>query len=584
VDKLSKGPEPKWFVLKILNVVVLSTFVGSIVYVSWYYRDAAAQSDDNKSPLTNMFLPIMIFWSLCMAYFFGFFGISFVDTESLTESPAEYGLDDIQRQMKSQQQQKQQQEKQVKKLEPRNDTVICSDSVPEKLAATAAESACSTNDFTSMSNDEVLHLLNTGAIKDYQLEKKLGDCTRAVEVRRLLYSQLLEDNSPSSNHSPLELIPYAGYDYGKVFGANCEIVIGYVPLPLGVVGPLLLNQEPFYIPMATTEGCLVASTNRGCKALTASGGVSAVVLKDAITRAPCVRLPSAMRAAAVKLWIAQPENFQVLEAAFNSTTNYGRLAGIDATVAGRNVYLRFACMSGDAMGMNMVSKGCLKAIEVLEQEFPDLVLIAISGNMCTDKKPAAINWILGRGKSIVVEAIVPQSVVHSVLKSNVNDMIETNRQKNLIGSAMAGSVGGFNAHAANIVTAVYLATGQDPAQNVESSNCLTLMELADDGKSLHVSVTMPSVEVGTVGGGTHLPAQAACLEMLGVRGAAKGEGSMPGDNARKLAQVVGGAVLAGELSLIAALAANHLVQSHMVHNRKPNVSHSVSQGHLPSAK
>jgi hydroxymethylglutaryl-CoA reductase (NADPH) len=180
-------------------------------------------------------------------------------------------------------------------------------------------------------------------------------------------------------------------------------------------------------------------------------------------------------------------------------------------------------MSGDAMGMNMVSKGCLKAIEILEKEFPDMVLIAVSGNMCTDKKPSAINWILGRGKtdrccflpcfdslflslsssgkSIVVEAVIPESVVKSVLKSSVPAMIETNKQKNHIGSAMAGSIGGYNAHAANIVTALFLATGQDPAQNVESSNCITIMELGEDGKSLHISVTMPSVEVGTVGGG-----------------------------------------------------------------------------------
>jgi hydroxymethylglutaryl-CoA reductase (NADPH) len=130
-------------------------------------------------------------------------------------------------------------------------------------------------------------------------------------------------------------------------------------------------------------------------------------------------------------------------------------------------------------------------------------------------------------------------------------------------------VGGFNAHAANIVTAVYLATGQDPAQNVESSNCITIMEYAEDKRSLHVSVTMPSVEVGTVGGGTHLPAQANCLEICGVRGAAKGPGSMPGDNARKLAQIVGASMLAGELSPMAALAPNQLVNSHMQHNRKP---------------
>jgi hydroxymethylglutaryl-CoA reductase (NADPH) len=195
-----------------------------------------------------------------------------------------------------------------------------------------------------------------------------------------------------------------------------------------------------------------------------------------------------------------------------------------------------------------------------------MVLVAISGNMCTDKKPSAINWILGRGKSVVVEAVIPEKIVKTVLKTTVHDIIETNKQKNHIGSAMAGSIGGFNAHASNIVTAVFLATGQDPAQNVESSNCLTIMEYAEDGVSLHASVTMPSIEVGTVGGGTHLPAQAGCLEICGVKGASR---VSPGDNSRKLAQIVGASVLAGELSLMAALAANHLVRSHMQHNRKP---------------
>jgi len=291
-----------------------------------------------------------------------------------------------------------------------------------------------------------------------------------------------------------------------------------------------------------------------------------------MTRAPCLKFPSAVRAAECKKWIDEPENYEKIEAAFNSTTSFGRLVSIDVTIAGRNAYLRFGCMTGDAMGMNMISKGCLKAIELLETVFPDLILVAVSGNLCTDKKPAAINWILGRGKSVVVEATIRDFVVTSVLKSCVNDMIETNRQKNLVGSAMAGAIGGFNAHAANIVTAVYLATGQDPAQNVESSNCITLMDFADDGKSLQVSVTMPSIEVGTVGGGTSLPAQAGCLDICGVRGAARHPNSAPGDNSRKLAQIVGASVLAGELSLIAALAANHLVKAHMVHNRKPQTS------------
>lgn len=580
-----------------LNFVVIAVFVGSITYVAFNYHDTIGHASDSPSPITNMFFPLIVLWSGCLAYFFGFFGISFLDKEYLSGSPSSYGLNQlgdgdissatggatatttttsttkeevgeaaITATNKSQDFPQgagfrpSASTSTTTALEARNDTVICSDTKPA-AATTASTEKQSDIDFAALADDELLEHLLDGSLKDYQLEKKLGNYERAVGVRRSLYSTILDQD--------LGLIPYTGYDYDKVFGANCEIVIGYVPIPLGIVGPLVINGEPIYIPMATTEGCLVASTNRGCKAITSSGGCCSVVMKDAITRAPCVRMPSAMRAAAVKRWVGQQEHYQKLEQAFNSTTNYGKLVGLEATVAGRNVYLRFNCMSGDAMGMNMVSKGCLKAIEVLENEFPDLILVAISGNMCTDKKPAAINWILGRGKSIVVEAVIPEVIVKSVLKSSVYDMIETNKQKNHIGSAMAGSIGGFNAHAANIVTAVFLATGQDPAQNVESSNCLTIMEYAEDMRSLHVSVTMPSIEVGTVGGGTHLPAQAGCLEICGVRGAAKGPDSSPGDNARKLAQIVGSAVLAGELSLMAALAANHLVNSHMQHNRKP---------------
>ena len=218
------------------------------------------------------------------------------------------------------------------------------------------------------------------------------------------------------------------------------------------------------------------------------------------------------------------------------------------------------------MGMNMVSKGSLAVIELLQSEFPSLTLVALSGNMCTDKKAAATNWLHGRGKSVVVEATIPQAVVKSTLKTTVPALVHTNLHKNLIGSAMAGAIGGFNAHASNIVTAIFLATGQDPAQNVESSNCITLMEETPEG-DLWISCTMPSLEVGTVGGGTSLEAQKACLSMMGVAGG--GPRTSPGAHAKQLAMIVAGATMAGELSLLAALAANTLVQAHMQHNRKP---------------
>lgn len=157
--------------------------------------------------------------------------------------------------------------------------------------------------------------------------------------------------------------------------------------------------------------------------------------------------------------------------------------------------------------------------------------------------------------------------MRKTLKTTIEALVELNTSKNLVGSAMAASIGGFNAHAANIVAAVFLATGQDPAQVVESSQCMTLMEATNGGRDLHVSVTMPCIEVGTVGGGTFLAPQSASLNLLGVKGA---NSEQPGANAQQLARIVAGAVLAGELSLMSALAAGHLVKSHMKYNRSSN--------------
>jgi hydroxymethylglutaryl-CoA reductase (NADPH) len=361
-------------------------------------------------------------------------------------------------------------------------------------------------------------------------------------------------------------LPYKRYDYGRVFGACCENVIGYVPIPVGVAGPCIIDGEEFWLPLATTEGCLVASTMRGAKAMNAGGGVSTVILKDAMTRGPCVRFPSMVRAGAAKKWLDDEEGFKVVKKAFDSTSRFAKLQSLQTNIAGNRLFIRFAAFTGDGMGMNMISKGVEYALSVIANEggFGDMEIVSISGNFCTDKKPAAVNWIEGRGKTVCAEAVVPAKAVRTVLKSSVDEMVQLNFEKNFVGSAIAGSIGGFNAHAANLVTAVFLATGQDPAQNVESSNCMTLMDktyspipwtaltcFSDDG-DLRISVTMPSVEVGTIGGGTILEPQAAMLDMLGVRGP---HPTSPGSNAQKLARVVAAAVLAGELSLCAALAA-----------------------------
>jgi len=437
---------------------------------------------------------------------------------------------------------------------------VCSDSTTFKSPASLSTSV----NIKELADKEIANLVLANKVKDHELEKRL-DPFRAVTVRRIASNQKLASVLDGNSNALEDLPATPSLDYSRVYGANCEIVVGYVPLPVGLVGPLTVNGETVYVPMATTEGCLVASSNRGAKAITQGGGAQARIVRDGIPRAPCIRMGSAMEAADLKLWCEEPSNFQILKQAFESTTSFGKLQECTPTVAGKNVYLRLVCFSGDAMGMNMVSKGSLAVIETLQKKFPSLQLVALSGNMCTDKKAAATNWLHGRGKSVVVEAVIPKEIVRATLKTTVAALVHTNMNKNLIGSAMAGAIGGFNAHASNIVTAIFLATGQDPAQNVESSNCITLMEETDGG-DLWICCTMPSIEVGTVGGGTSLPAQAACLKAIGCKGGA----STPGDNAKKLAIVVATATMAGELSLLAALAANTLVQAHMVHNRKPS--------------
>ena len=226
-----------------------------------------------------------------------------------------------------------------------------------------------------------------------------------------------------------------------MFGACCENVIGYLPVPLGMAGPLLVDGKLVFIPMATTEGCLVASTHRGCKAINASGGAFTVITNSGMTRGPVIRFPSASRGAEFKEWSEVEANYENIAVTFNQTSRFAHLKCLKVRLAGRYCFLRFQATTGDAMGMNMVSKGCESALNFIEKEFPDVQIISLSGNYCTDKKPAAINWIEGRGKSVVAEAIIKADIVENTLKTTIAALIDINNAKNLIGSAMAGSIG-----------------------------------------------------------------------------------------------------------------------------------------------
>ncbi|ESS08934.1 MAG: 3-hydroxy-3-methylglutaryl-coenzyme A reductase [uncultured archaeon A07HN63] len=349
-------------------------------------------------------------------------------------------------------------------------------------------------------------------------------------------------------------------DYGfpaEVADPNIENMIGTVQVPLGVVGPVDINggamDDERYLPLATTEGALLASVNRGCSVLNKSGGATARVTKSGMTRAPVFSVDDVAEGLALVEWVR--DNESTLREAAEETTNHGELQGVTPYVVGNNVYLRFRYDTKDAMGMNMVTIATKAACDVVESETA-ASLVALSGNLCTDKKPAAINAVEGRGRSVTADVVVPGDVVADTLETTPEAVAEINTRKNLIGSAKAGALG-FNAHVANPVAAMFLATGQDEAQVVEGANAITTAEVTDGG-DLYFSVSLSSLEVGTVGGGTKLPTQSEALDILGVGGG----GDPAGSNADALAEAIAVGALAGELSLLAALGSRHLSSAH----------------------
>ena len=385
-----------------------------------------------------------------------------------------------------------------------------------------------------------------GELRLHELEDHADADVAAAARRRLVEGETGADLDAVADHG------FAAADAD----ANVENLMGAVELPLGVAGPVPVDGTGFegerYLPMATTEGALVASVNRGCSALAAAGGATARVTKSGMSRAPVFRTGGVAEARALVGWVR--DNEAGLAEAAESTTNHGELLDVAPYVVGDSVFLRFRYDTKDAMGMNMATIATREACELIEAE-TDASLVALSGNLCADKKPAAVNAVEGRGRSVVADATIPRAVVEERLHATPEAVAEVNARKNFAGSAKAGSLG-FNAHVANVVAATFLATGQDAAQVVEGANAITTAEVRDG--ALYVAVSLASLEVGTVGGGTRLPTQAAGLDVVGARGG----GDPPGSNADELAECIAAGALAGELSLLSALGSRHLSSAH----------------------
>jgi hydroxymethylglutaryl-CoA reductase (NADPH) len=344
-----------------------------------------------------------------------------------------------------------------------------------------------------------------------------------------------------------------GYSFDpSILPGNIESFIGVAQVPIGLAGPLRINGEhargDFYVPLATSEGTLVASYSRGMRLLTECGGVKTTVVQEYMQRSPVFICEDALKARELGEWVEK--NFQRIKEAAETTTRSGKLINIYQYSIGPLRHLRFNYTTGDAAGQNMTGKATLAACEWISKNCPGGARFILSGNMDTDKKHSRINMLVTRGKRVVAEAVVKRDVLKHLMRVDTKDLFYS-RQISQAGAFLAGSANN-GAHAANGLTAIFIATGQDVANVSESHAGVVYNQLLDNG-DLYWSITLTSLIVATYGGGTGLATQRECLEMLGCYGAGK---------ARKFAEICAGTVLAGETSLSGAIIAGEWITSH----------------------
>lgn len=351
--------------------------------------------------------------------------------------------------------------------------------------------------------------------------------------------------------SALEHTSSHSLDPGTLPG-NIENFFGVAQVPMGLAGPLRVNGEhaqgDFYVPLATTEGTLVASYSRGMKLCRAAGGATTTVLDDRMQRAPVFSFANARDARAFAGWL--DEHFDEIAAAAESTTRSGKLIEIQKFSVSKLLYTRFNYTTGDAAGQNLTGKATFAACAWIKQNYPGELHFLLEGQFATDKKTSVVNMLHTRGKRVVAEITLPAELVADQMHVTT-DKLFTARQRSLLGSIM--SVTNNNgSHSANGLTAMFIATGQDVANIAESSAAYGFTELLPNG-DLYASITLPALIIATYGGGTGLATQRECLEMLGCYGTGK---------VHKLAEIMAATVLAGELSLASAVVAEEWVQAH----------------------
>ena len=344
----------------------------------------------------------------------------------------------------------------------------------------------------------------------------------------------------------------------SVYERNIENFIGTVNVPVGLAGPLRINglfaQGDYYVPLATTEAALVASYSRGAQLITAAGGGSTAVINKGICRAPGFILENLTKAILFVNWIVNITD--ELKMVARTTTSHGELVDIKVTMEGNYVFVNFDYFTADASGQNMITIATQKICEYIMENSPVTPeKYFIEGNLSGDKKASSLSFLGVRGKKVISEVIIKQELVRKFLRTTPEEMI-TFWKMSTVGAILLGTTG-FNGHFANGLTALYIACGQDAACVVESAVGITRMEVQNGG-DLYVSVSLPNVMVGTVGGGTGLPSQKSCLDILNLSGE---------NNSMAFAEVAAATVLAGELSIAGAITAGDFTHAHQALSR-----------------
>ncbi len=346
----------------------------------------------------------------------------------------------------------------------------------------------------------------------------------------------------------------------NVFSKNIENFVGTVKLPVGLAGPLrvrgLFANGDYYVPLATSEAALVASYSRGASAITKAGGCTAAMMWEGVTRAPVFVFKNLIETGKFMAWASQhADTFKDIAA---STTRHGRLIRTCFNVEGNHVYLIFEFITGDAAGQNMVTIATDAVCRyILDQSPVQPDYWFVEGNHSGDKKASYMSFQNVRGKKVTAEVVLPPEILRGHLKTTASRLMDY-YQTAVVGGVMSGNIG-LQGHYANAMAALFIACGQDAACVAESAVGVTRMERID-GDCLYASVTLPNLIVGTVGGGTSLPSQRACLEILKLGGAG---------NASALAEVCAALVLSGELSISAAMSSHGFTSAHQSLARGP---------------